>query len=402
MEFRCRLGTDTGEILEGVYVADSEAALRQDLEEKGLYVLSLRQRGALGWQGLTLPKRQRIATREFIIFNQELAALIRAGMPLVQSLDILRQRVENPMFKSVLDDVHDRVRSGAALSEAFSAHGAMFPGVYTASIMAGEKSGSLEEVLRRFISYARLVAGVRRKMLSALIYPAILLTLALFVVIIIVLLVVPEFGNFYDGMGADLPLATRVLTSVSETLRETFLFIIVGGTAGATGFWGWLKQPGRRATIDRILLRVPAVGAIAAKFATSQLARTLATLLGGGIPLVNAIDVAARSVGNRHISRQLAEISREVREGQALSTSMSARGVFPSVAVKMVEVGESTGALQDMLNNVADFFDEEIEATLGRVMTLVEPVLLVVMGIVIAALLLALYWPLLQLGAVVA
>ncbi len=402
MEFRCRLGTDTGEILEGVYVADNEAKLRQDLEEKGLYVLSLRQRGTLGWQGLTLPKRQRIATRDFIIFNQELAALLRAGMPLVQSLDILRQRVENAVFKSVLDDVHDRVRSGSALSDAFAAHGAMFPGVYTASIMAGEKSGSLEEVLRRFISYARLVTGVRRKMLSALIYPAILLTLALVVVIIIVLLVVPEFGNFYDGMGADLPLATRALTAVSETLRETILFIIAGGIAGGVGLWAWLKQPSRRATIDRVLLQVPAVGAIAAKFATSQLARTLATLLGGGIPLVNAIDVATRSVGNQHFSRQLTQIAQEVREGQALSLSMSARGVFPTVAVKMVEVGESTGALQDMLNNVADFFDEEIETTLARVVTLVEPVLLVVMGIVIAALLLALYWPLLQLGAVVA
>lgn len=402
MEFRCRLGTDTGEILEGVYVADSEAKLRQDFEKKGLYVLSLRQRGSLGWQGLTLPRRQRLATREFIVFNQELAALLRAGMPLLQSLDILRQRMENPVFKSVLDDVHDRVQSGTALSEAFSAHGAMFPGVYTASIMAGEKSGSLEEVIRRFINYARLIAGVRRKMLSALIYPAILLTLALVVVIIVVLLVVPEFGDFYDGMGADLPLATRALTALSETLRETFLFIILGGVAGVTGLWAWFKRPGRRASIDRMLLRVPGVGTIAAKFATSHLARTLATLLGGGIPLVNALDVAARSVGNQHVSHQLAKISQEVREGQALSTSMSARGVFPSVAVKMVEVGESTGALQDMLNNVADFFDEEIETTLARVMTLVEPVLLVVMGIVIATLLLALYWPLLQLGAVVA
>ena len=401
MEFRCRLGSPSGDILEGVYVADSEAKLRQDLEEKGLYVLSLQRRGALGWQGLTLPKRRRLGTREFIVFNQELAALLKAGMPLVQSLDILRQRVENPLFKSVLDDVHEQVRGGASLSEAFETHGELFPGVYTASLTAGEKSGGLEEVLRRYVTYARIISGVRRKTLSALIYPTILLCLSLVVVGIIVLNVVPQFADFYQGMGAELPLLTRMIIAVSVVLRTYFFLILAGLLAVAALLWAWLKQPDRGAIVDQALLRVPAIGNVAAKFASSQLSRTLATLLGGGIPLVNALDVAARSVGNRHFSRQLATISQEVREGQALSASMASRGVFPSVAVKMVEVGESTGALQEMLNNVADFFDEEIETTLSRFMTLIEPLLLVVMGIVIAALLLALYMPLLQMGAIV-
>ena len=407
MEFRCRLGTDTGDILEGVYVADTEAKLRQDLEAKGLYVLSLQQRGALGWsgalgwKGLALPTRRRLGTREFIVFNQELAALLRAGMPLVQSLDVLRQRVENPIFQSVLDEVHDQVRSGTSLSEAFASHGALFPGVYTASLMAGEKSGGLEEVLRRYVTYAKIVSDVKRKTLSALMYPAILLSLSLIVVAIILLRVVPEFGNFYAGMGAELPLATRAITGLSTTLRTYFLVIAFGLLGSAGAVWAWLKQPGRGAFVDQWLLRIPTLGTVARKFATSQLARTLATLLGGGIPLVNALDVAARSIGNRHFARQLENISREVREGQALSAAMAARGVFPPVAIKMVEVGESTGALVDMLNSVSDFFDEEIETTLTRFMTLLEPVLLVVMGIVIAALLLALYMPLLQMGAIV-
>ena len=401
MEFRCRLGTDTGDILEGIYVADTEAKLRQDLEEKGLYVLSLQQRGAIGWRGFSLPKRPRLGTRDFIVFNQELAALLKAGMPLVQSIDILRQRVEHPIFKAVLDDVHEQIRSGASLSEAFESHGALFPGVYTASVMAGEKSGGLEEMLRRYITYAKTISGVKRRTLSALIYPAILLTLALAVVAIIVLQVVPEFASFYDGMGASLPLQTRMLMTLSTQLRESFLLILLALAAAAAGIWTWLKQPGRGALLDRLLLRLPVLGNVATKFATSQLARTLATLLGGGIPLVSALDIAARSIGNRHLSRQLATISQEVREGQALSASMTARGLFPSVAVKMVEVGESTGALQDMLSNVADFFDEEIETTLARFMTLIEPVLLVVMGLVIAGLLLALYMPLIQLGGIV-
>ena len=401
MEFQCRLGSPGGEIVEGVYIAQDEAKLRQQLEEKGLYVLSLQRKGTFGSLGLSLPQRRRVKAREFIVFNQELATLLNAGMPVVQSLDILRQRVENPVLKSVLDDVHDRVRSGAALSEAFEAHGDLFPGVYTASLLAGEKSGSLEEVLRRYVAYSRVVGTVRRKTLSALIYPAILLALSLIVVGIIVLRVVPEFGDFYDGLGAELPLGTRVIVATSEALRQNLLMIIILVAGGGALGWAWLRQPGSRAMLDRLLLEIPGVGGIARKFATSQLARTLSTLLRGGIPLVTALDVAAKSIGNRYFSQQLGTVSREVREGQSLSTTLSARGIFPPVAVKMVEVGESTGALQQMLTSVAEFFDEEIETALSRFMTLVEPILLVIMGIVIAGLLLALYMPLIQLGSIV-
>ena len=401
MEFHCRLGSPGGEIVEGVYIAEDEAKLRQQFEEKGLYVLSLQRKGTIGSLGLSLPQRRRVRAREFIIFNQELATLLNAGMPVVQSLDILRQRVENPTLKSVLDDVHDEVRSGAALSDAFAAHGDLFPGVYTASLLAGEKSGSLEEVLRRYVAYARVIGTVRRKTLSALIYPAILLALSLVVVGIIVLRVVPEFGDFYAGLGAELPLGTRAIVATSGALRQNLLAIVVVAAGGAALGWAWWRQPGSQAMLDRVLLEIPGVGGIARKFATSQLARTLSTLLRGGIPLVTALDVAARSIGNRYVSQQLGTVSREVREGQSLSTTLSGQGIFPPVAVKMVEVGESTGALQQMLTSVADFFDEEIETALSRFMTLVEPLLLVIMGIVIAGLLLALYMPLIQLGSIV-
>jgi len=402
MEFHCRLGSPSGEIVEGVYVSDNEAKLRQQIDEKGLYVLSLQTKGTFGSLGLSLPQRRRVKSREFVVFNQELATLLKAGMPLVQSLDILRQRVESPVLKSVLDDVHDRVRSGTALSDAFAAHGDLFPGVYTASLMAGEKSGSLEEVLRRYVAYARVVGTVRRKTLSALIYPAILLALSLIVVGIIVLRVVPEFGDFYEGLGAKLPLGTRVIMATSEGLRQNLMAIVLLVGGGAALGWVWFRQPGRRAVLDRFLLEIPGVGNIARRFATSQLARTLATLLRGGIPLVSALDVAARSIGNKYFTQQLGTVSREVREGQALSATLSRRGIFPPVAVKMIEVGESTGALEEMLTSIADFFDEEIETALSRFMTVIEPLLLVIMGIVIAGLLLALYMPLIQLGSIMA
>lgn len=401
MEFRCRLGTPGGDIIEGVYVADSEARLRQEFEEKGLYVLGIQRAGALGLGSFSLPHRHRVPTREFLVFNQELATLLKAGMPLVQSLEILRQRVANPIFKAVLDDVHERVRSGSSLSEAFEAHGALFPGVYTASLLAGEKSGSLEQVIRRYVAYVKVVSAVKRKTISALVYPVILLVLSLVVVGVIVLKVVPEFGLFYEQFGAELPTSTRVIVAFSEFAGAYFLLLILTVVALVVAFWSWLKRPGNRVRFDRWVIGIPSLGPISQKFATSQAARTLATLLGGGIPLVNAIEVAARSIQNQYIARELQEAAQQVREGRSLALAMNESGAFPDVAIKMVEVGEQTGALQEMLNSLADFYDEEIETNLGRFVTVIEPALLVIMGVVIAALLLSLYMPLFQMSSAI-
>lgn len=398
MEFRCRLGTPGGEITEGVYAAENEARLRRDFEERGLYVLGIQRTGGIMPGGISLPRRTRVSTREFLVFNQELATLLKAGMPLVQSLEILKRRVSNPLFKSVLDDVYERVRAGSSLSEAFEAHGELFPGVYTASLLAGEKSGNLEQVIRRYVAYVKVVATVRRKTISALIYPLILLALSLVVVSIIVLRVVPEFGAFYGQFQQQLPLSTRMIVAVSDIARNYAVFIALAVLAAVVGFWVWLKQPEQRERFDWWILRLPAIGPIARKFSTSQASRTLATLLGGGIPLVNALDVAARSIKNRYVSRELQTAGQQVREGRALAAAMQDSEAFPDVAVKMVEVGESTGALQEMLNSLADFFDEEIDTNLARFITLVEPLMLVVMGIIIAALLLALYMPLFDMG----
>jgi type IV pilus assembly protein PilC len=394
MEFRCRLGTPGGEIIEGVYVADSEARLRREFEEKGLYVLGIQRGGRFALGSIALPRRHGVSTREFLVFNQELATLLKAGMPLVQSLEILRRRVTNPLFKSVLDDVYERVRAGSSLSEAFESHGALFPGVYTASLLAGEKSGNLEQVIRRYVSYVKIVTTVKRKTISALVYPTILLLLSLVVVAIIVLKVVPEFGAFYDQFGEELPLSTRMLVQVSAFVGAYMWLLLAVLVGAAVIFWGWLRQEGQRERFDRWVLQIPGLGPIARKFATSQAVRTLATLLGGGIPLVNAIEVAGRSIGNRYIARELQHAGQQVREGRALSAAMTESGAFTDVAIKMVEVGESTGALQEMLNSLADFYDEEIDTNLGRFITLVEPILLVVMGIIIAGLLLSLYMPL--------
>ena len=402
MEYRCRLGTPGGDIIEGVYVADSEARLRREFEEKGLYVLAMQAAGRRALGGIRLPAmphRHKVPAREFLVFNQELATLLKAGMPLVQSLDILRARITNLVFKPVLDDIYERVRAGSALSEAFEAHGALFPGVYTASLLAGEKSGNLEQVLRRYVSYVKIVSGVKRKTISALVYPVILVVLSMIVVTVIVVKVVPEFGNFYNQFGKELPLSTRFIVALSEFVTSYFVLIFGAIALAAFGFWSWVRMPGQRARLDRMVLKLPMLGPIAQKFSTSQGARTLATLLGGGIPLVNALDVTSRSLSNQYMAGELTSAAQQVREGRSLALAMQDSGAFPDVAIKMVEVGESTGALQEMLNSLADFYDEEIETNLGRFITVIEPLLLVVMGIVIAGLLLSLYLPLFNLSS---
>ena len=398
MEYRCRLGTSGGQVTEGVYVAPSEAHLRRELEEKGLHVLSLVPRG--GVPGISLGRR-RIPRDEFLIFNQELATLLKAGMPLVQSLDILRQRLSNPVFKAVLDDVHEKVRGGAALSDAFTAHAGLVPGVYTASLVAGERSGSLDTVLRRFVAYSKVIDTVRKKTLSAMLYPAILTVLAVLLVGIIVVKVVPAFSGFYASFNQELPLVTRVIIAISDVVRGNLLLLVVLLGGGGVAFSSWVKRPGQRARFDRWLLRLPKVGTIAHKFATSQIARTLAALVGGGIPLVNALDTAATSTGNRFMGEELRIVAEKVREGKGFAATLLERRVMPDVAIKMIEVGESTGALQEMLTSLADFYDEDVETEVARFVTLVEPVMLVFMGIVIAGVVLALYMPLFELSSVV-
>ena len=400
MEFRCRLGTPGGEIIEGIYVADSELRLRKELEEKGLYVLSLQRRGGLPGLALSFGARRRVSRQEFLVYNQELATLLKAGMPLVQSLDILRQRVANATFKAVLDDVYEKVKSGASLSESFAAHAALFPAVYPASLMAGERSGSLDAVIRRYVVYEKVIGTVRRRTISALIYPAILVALMVVLVGIIVIRVVPAFAGFYATFDRELPLSTRIIVGISNAVVANLALIAVAVIGGVLGVAVWLRQPGQRARADQIVLQLPWIGTTVRKFATSQLARTLSTLLGGGIPLVNALEISGGAMTNHYLGHELQEVTRRVREGDGFAAALRARGAFPDVAVKMVEVGESTGALQEMLNSLAEFYDEEIETEVGRFVTLIEPVILVIMGVVIAAVVLALYMPLFELTSV--
>jgi type IV pilus assembly protein PilC len=266
--------------------------------------------------------------------------------------------------------------------------------------MAGERSGNLDSVLRRYVAYEKVIGAVRRRTISALIYPAVLIGMMILLVGIIVLKVVPAFSEFYAGFDRQLPLSTRMIMAVSDFVLANGWVILGAVVVGGFVLMGWARSPSQKVRLHRMMLELPWAGETIRKFSTAQIARTMATLLGGGIPLVNSLEIGVRAMSNRYLAAELDEARKRVQEGQSFAAALLARGVFPDVAVKMVEVGESTGALQEMLNSLADFYDEEIETEVARFITLIEPVLLVVMGVIIAAVVLALYMPLFELSSV--
>lgn len=395
MEYVCRVGTPEGRVTERVLEAPDEEALRADLEKQGLHVFQVRRKGVP--RGLKLPRlgrRQKaMDAQEFLLFNQELAALLRAGLPLLQALELMHNRVEDEHFKSVLGDIRDRVESGEDLSEAFAAHGEMFPRLYPASLKAGERSGELEGVIRRFIHYQQLVLSARKRAVSALVYPAILVSLSVIMVLALTAFVVPSFTKFYEGTGAELPVLTRVVVGVSHLIRGNWPLVLAVIVLGLVVLWRWGSTPSGRERLDHWKLRVPLLGPVLHHFALSEFCRALSTLLAGGIPLVQAMEIATGAVGNARVRHAIEPEIQRVRQGQSFHEAVEESGVFPSMAVDMAEVGEATGALDEMLANVSDFFDEKVEVQLQRILALVEPALLVFMGVVVALILLSLYLP---------
>lgn len=396
MQFLARVGTPEGRIVEETHAAPDEKALRRELEKRGLHVFELRRRGMP--RALALPslsgQRKRIDAQVFLAFNQELAALLKAGLPLLQALDLMAGRMSHPAFKGVLEDVRDRVRTGADLSDAFAAHATLFPRLYPSILKAGERSGELEQVLRRFIRYQKLVLEARKRVISALIYPIVLVTLSAIMILIMLIFVVPQFEHFFAGSGVQLPLITRVTLAVGTTIQSNWLVLLLATVVGGSFFWRWKDTSAGRLAVDRLRLRLPFLGPVLHRFSLSEYSRSLATLLNGGMPLVPALEIATAAVGNAEIRNKLEPTIQKVREGAAFHEALEETGIFGELSIDMVQVGEATGALDEMLGNVSDFLDDQVELRMQRLLTLIEPAMLVFMGIVVGIILISLYLPL--------
>lgn len=397
--FVAKVGTPDGQILERqVEAADAKAATAE-LRRQGLHVFQARRTGFS--ISSFLPRSRRvISTERFLIFNQELLALVRAGLPILSSLELMLERQRSPRFRQVLTEIRDKIKSGVALSDAFASFGATFPPIYYTSLRAGERAGDLEGVLRKFLRYQKLLVGLKKKVGTAMIYPIVLTTLSVGMIFVMLTYVIPKFTEFYAGFDAELPALTRGVISLAFFMRHNVVFIL----AGLVLFWLAIRQWSHTAlgslTFDRIKLKIPFVGSILHRFAVMQFTQALGTLLGGGTPMVPALETASESVTNRHVASKISGIAQRVREGEPLWRSLEATGVMTDLAIEMVKVGESTGALVEMLSHVSEFYDEEIEAHLARMTAMIEPAILIFLGAVIAGLILAFYLPLFQLTSV--
>jgi type IV pilus assembly protein PilC len=397
-EFIVRVGTPEGEIIEREVRAASARAAQEELQRQGLHVFEAR-RGAINVRDL-LPRFGRIiSTEHFLLFNQELLALVRAGLPIVQSFDIMLERQKNLRFREVLSDIRDKLKSGIALSDAFASYGELFPPIYSTSLRAGERSGDLEGVLRRFLKYQKMIVGLKKRVASALVYPAVLVLLSSAMIFVMMTYVIPKFAEFFEGFGADLPWFTQLMINFATRLRDNVVLTVLSMVVIAFLFHRWVNTQGRMVW-DRFKLRIPLVGGVLHRFALMQFTQSLGTLLAGGTPMVPAIEIASQSITNQLVSTKIFGIVQNVREGEPLWRSLDATGVVSDLAIEMIKVGESTGALTEMLSNVSEFYDEEIEARLSRLVSALEPIILVVMGGVIAVLLYAFYLPLFRLSSV--
>ena len=397
-EFILRVGTPDGEVIERQVVAASLRAAQDEMRRQGLHVFNAR-RGAFHARDLVPRFGRAVSTEHFLLFNQELLALVRAGLPIVQSFDILLERQKNPRFREILADIREKLTSGVALSDAFASYGNLFPPIYSTSIRAGERSGDLEGVIKRFLRYQKMIVNLRKKVVGALVYPLILLTMSGGMIFVMMTYVIPKFAEFFQGFGQELPWFTQLMIDVATFMRQNVLLMLVSTVVGAFLLQRWIKTSGR-ILWDRFKLHIPLVGGVLHRFAIMQFTQSLGTLLAGGTPMVPAIEIASQSVTNQLVATRIAGIVQNVREGEPLWRSLDNTGVLSDLAVEMIKVGESTGALTEMLANVSEFYDEEIEARLSRLVAAIEPIILVFMGLVIAVLLYAFYLPLFRLSQV--
>jgi type IV pilus assembly protein PilC len=392
MDYVCKVGTPAGEVEERTFSAPDETALRADLAQQGFYLFAIRR--GVGF-GRSL-RKAKVNPSIVLIFSQELAALLKAGLPLLQSLDIMLERQKDAAFRRSLLAVREKVKGGTALSEAFREEGDLYPPIFSASLVAGERSGNLETVLRRFSQHLRLNLALRKKAVSASVYPFVLLTAMAAMVVVMLVYVIPQFQSFYEGLNTELPLPTRILLWFALGVRDRVGWIALVLAGAVIAFLLWRQKESSGLTIDRALLRLPYFGALVRMYATSQLTRTLSTLLAGGLPLLNALETAANSIGNRAMGQAVGSCTAKIREGASLTSALESTGMLESLPLEMVKVGEQTGALGDMLNAVSEFYDEDLDIRIATVLSLVEPVLLLVMAVIVAGMLLAFYLPMFE------
>jgi type IV pilus assembly protein PilC len=396
-EFLCKVADASGRVFSQVEAAESITEARQKLADRGFFVYQVRPQAGVFGSSFGGPREKKVDGNDFLVFNQQFNTLIKAGIPILKALDLLAERAAAPRLRPVLGEVRRLVREGTTLSDALEQQG-VFPKVYTVSILAGEKSGNLSGVLEYYIAYQRVTTGLRKKLISTLIYPVILITAAVMIVTYLVTSVIPKFALLYNDLNIKLPEATRILLAVTVTYRPYLLGALglMGLTAIAAYVWSRSEQGGL--SLERMRMKLPLVGETLTKFQFAQFCRTLSTLLAGGTPLVQAMETSGAAIRSRLVSGAITHGAKLVREGQSLHSGLASTGLVPELALEMIEVGEASGALAPMLGSVAEFYEDEVNTQLANMVALIEPALLIFMAVLIAFILVALYLPMFSLS----
>jgi len=391
-QFHCRVADADGRVFSHVEPASSLEEARQKLVDRGLYVYSVESRGGRLAALVRQKSGREIGGSEFLILNQQFNTLIKAGLPILKALDLLATRASAPKLRPVISQVRDRVREGKSLSEAVAEAG-VFSKVYSTAILAGEKSGNLPGVLDYYIAYQRVSTGVRKKIIASLAYPALLISVAAIIVTYLVTVVIPKFALLYRDMNVELPAPTRLLIAITVDYRYAVFGMVVLLAVTAAGVFLWSRSEEGGAAFDRFKFRLPVIGDTLLKFQVAQFSRTLSTLLTGGTPLVAGLQTASDAITSKLLRSTVDQATQMVREGESLHGALASKGIVPELALDMIEVGESSGALSPMLNSVAEFYEEEVNLRLTALVSLIEPLLLVFMGLLIAFILISLYLP---------
>lgn len=404
--FEYQVKDQEGRTLTGTQEAADSAALVGILREKGFIIvriLEAKKRPALfgiGEAKMT-GKRGKVKLDDLVIFSRQLATMVEAGVPLVQALGILSEQTENLDLKKVIVDVHDSVESGKSLSQALEKHRKIFSNFFTSMIQAGESSGRLDEILDRLAVYIEKTSILQKKVRSALMYPAVVSVLAVAVTSGMLTFVIPKFAGIFESLNAPLPLPTVMLINLSNFLRENF-FVVNGGLGGLIFLFAqFIKTKKGRLWFDGKKLSLPVFGPLLLKVAVSKFARTLSTLVRSGVPILNSLDIVGRTSGNVVIERMIQEVRSSIKEGENIAGPLGKKKLFPPMVVRMVSVGEETGELEKMLSKIADFYDTQVDAAVDGLTSIIEPLIIAFLAIVIGAIVIAMFLPILTLTSAI-
>jgi type IV pilus assembly protein PilC len=397
-QFLVKVADEQGHLRQQVEHGYSEAEVHDRFTQQGYLVYWVKPRTILNTGGGQFGRRGKLRQSTFLIFNQQFLTLIKAGLPILTALDLLIKRQRDKSLLQLLENVRERVKGGELLSDAF-ANQHVFPKMYTTTLLAGEKSGSMEEVLGRYIIYQRMVQTFRKKLAVSLVYPALLISVVTVMLIFLITYVVPKFADLFNNLGADLPAITVFMLTLGLNAQKYGWIVLLVLVVVGILLWRWKQSDRGAERIDRFLLALPLVGEIRLKYQVANFSRILATLLQGGLPLVPAMETAGESMSSRQMLNGVNAAAERVKEGQSLAHSLEAQKLFPDLAVEMLEVGESTGALPAMLSSVAEFYEEDVQTALSAAMALIEPVILIVMAVFVGGILISLYMPIFTLGA---